>query len=233
MIGYSTTSNIAFYFSLNFEVIILFHSSWLLSGLYFEIFLLALSPLPSSHLPGALALLSLLTLPSKSSPPRLPSPPTSGGACGPTLFPELQALLSISYLTAFQGSLTGTSTCQNYAYHLFHQTSPVLFFFVKMHHTHPGAQSRNRRIISLLPTTAPYPDPEANREQACRYDHLKKSNIRSCLSIFRVSIRVTIIIQLDYQFPNWFSCFHSSPAPTHPILNHLAHCGHNTQNPIL
>ena len=131
LISHSTTSDIVFYSSLDLEVTILFHSSWLLSDLYFEISLLPSSPLQSPDFPEAWAGPSIQAQPSKPSPPRLHWPPTSGGACGPTLFLELQALLSSSLTWQLSQDLSQVLQLDRFRTKLVtFPTNPPLFCFL-------------------------------------------------------------------------------------------------------
>ena len=86
LISHSTASNIVFYSSLDLEVTILSHSSWLLSDLYFEISLLPSSPLQSPDFPEALAGRQFKPSPASPALPGCTGHPLLGEPVAPPCF---------------------------------------------------------------------------------------------------------------------------------------------------
>lgn len=109
LISHSTTSNIVFYSSLDLEVTILFHSScFLTSTLKFSYCLhLLYNPLISLRLgPGC----SFKPSPASPALPGYTGHPLLGEPVAPPCFLNSRLCYLAPYLTAFPGSLTGSST---------------------------------------------------------------------------------------------------------------------------
>lgn len=119
----------AFYSSLDLEVTILFHSSWLLSDLYFGHFLVAFTSSTIRDFPEAGTAVH-------SSPTQQaqPLPGCTGhpllGARGPTLLLELQALLSSSLPDSFPRISHGFFNFTDLELNLSFPTNPPLVLFL-------------------------------------------------------------------------------------------------------